>query len=98
MPGQKINYGFMALAVCVVAAFLFLGIAAAPHTDHVCDEESCSICVIAQHTKNLSRQLKSAFVRFIIPMTVFLLSLFILKQSFYYTPVSSVALKIKMNA
>jgi hypothetical protein len=87
----------MVLAVCVVAAFLFLGIAAAPHTDHVCDGESCPVCVIAQHAKNISRQLKGVCARFVLSLAVFLPSLFILKQFFYYTPVSSVALKIKMN-
>jgi hypothetical protein len=87
----------MAFAVCVAAAFLFAGIETSSHADHPYDEESCPICLIAQHAQNLSRQLKVVCVRLALPATVFLLSLFIFKQFFYYIPVSSVALKIKMN-
>jgi hypothetical protein len=87
----------MALAACVAAALLFAGIAASPRADHVCDGESCPLCLIAQHAQNLYRQLKGACVRFALPLAVFLLSLYILKQFFSYIPASSVALKIKLN-
>jgi hypothetical protein len=97
MPEQKINYGFMVLAACVAAIFLFAGIAEAPRADHVCDGESCPVCCAAQHAQNLFRQLRCVCARLALPMAVFLLSVFILKQFFYYIPVSSVALKIKMN-
>jgi hypothetical protein len=87
----------MVLVICVAAAFLCAGFAETPHADHVCDEESCPLCVIAQSARNLSRQLGGACVRFVFSMAVFLLSIFILKQFLYHLPVSSVALKIKMN-
>jgi hypothetical protein len=85
----------MALALCVALAFLLEGFAAAPHRDHVCEGAGCSICLVNLHIKNLSRQIPCS--RFALPLGVLLLSLCIIKQFFYYMPVSSVKLKIKMN-
>jgi hypothetical protein len=97
MPQRRINCLFAALALCIAAAFLLEGIAATFHRDHVCDEESCPLCLAKDHIKNFSRQLKGLCSHFAFPMAVFLLSFFILKQFFCYIPTSSVELKIKMN-
>jgi hypothetical protein len=97
MPGQKIKYGIMALALCVSAAFLFAEIAAESHRDHICDGDSCLLCVIGQHIKNFSRQPKNLCFRAAFSVGAFLLSAFVLKRFFCYIPVSSVKLKIKMN-
>jgi hypothetical protein len=82
--------------------FLLEGIVAtfhagASHSDHVCDEESCPLCLVNEHIKNYSRQLRGLCAHSAFPMAVFLLSFFILKQFFCYIPTSSVELKIKMN-
>jgi hypothetical protein len=97
MPQHRINCLFAALALCVALAFLLESQAAAFHSDHICDEESCPLCMVNDHIKNFSRQLKSLCSHFAFPMTVFLLSFFILKQFFCYILTSSVKLKIKMN-
>jgi hypothetical protein len=92
----------MAFAICIAMTFLLEGIAAAFHAEashraHVCEEESCPLCLANEHIRNFSRQFKSLCSHFVFPMAVFLLSFFTLKQFFCYIPTSSVKLKIKMN-
>ncbi|MDR0597888.1 MAG: hypothetical protein LBG14_05215 [Treponema sp.] len=97
MPGQKINYLFVVFAACIAGAFLFADIAAESHRDHICDGESCPLCVIGRHIKNFSRQPKNLCFRPAFSAGAFLLSAFVLKRFFCSIPVSSVKLKIKMN-
>jgi hypothetical protein len=87
----------MVFAACILMSFLLEGAEAASHADHVCDGDSCPVCLVDQHIKNFSRQLKYLCARFVFSLGVFLLSPFIFKQIFCYMPISSVKLKIKMN-
>jgi hypothetical protein len=97
MPQQKINYRFIAFALCVALAFLFEGIAAASHADHAGGEDSCPLCLVSQHIKNFPRPFRNLCSHLAVPLGVFLLSAFVFRQFFCYIPVSSVKLKIKMN-
>jgi hypothetical protein len=97
MPRRPLKRGFLAFAACIAAALLFSEIAAESRRDHVCEGESCPLCVISQHIKKFSRQPKNFCSHSAFSMGAFLLSAFVLKQFFCYIPVSSVKLKIKMN-
>jgi hypothetical protein len=93
MPGRGIRHGFLAFALCIAAALLLEGTAAAAHGDH--GDDNCPMCLVVQHIKNCSRQLNCARLAF--PAGTPLLSVFIPKQLLSSIPASSVKLKNKMN-
>jgi hypothetical protein len=97
MSGKKINCGIMALVLCAAAAFLLTGLAERACADHICDGDTCPLCSLGRLATNVSRPLKNAPPRSAFPPGIAPASLGMTKQFFYYTPASSVRLKIKMN-
>jgi hypothetical protein len=97
MSGFKVKRGLVVFAACMATAFLFFGAAESSHAGHPGDEDSCPICVIAQHAENMFRQFRDAGPWLVFSVAFFLLSVFVTKNIFDYIPVSPVKQKIKMN-
>jgi hypothetical protein len=89
---------FLIACLWFVLLCLFSESFAAVRAEHDCPGGECPICPQIQWARNFYRQLRYAAFHPGFPLIVLLISALILKiVPFYFIPITSVSLKIKIN-